>query len=399
MNFPHSNEVTMHDTADAFVATFEIAGAKDGPLSGLTAAIKDIYDVEGHVTGCGNPDWARTHDPAQVHSPAVAALLTAGATVVGKTHTDELAYSLMGVNAHYGAPINTADPTRVPGGSSSGSVAAVAAGLADIGLGSDTGGSVRMPAAFCGVYGLRTTHGALALKDTMPLAPSFDTVGWFTKNISIMQRVAKACGLPAPGTMPPKLLLPVDIWACAEVETVAALCPVLGKLEKKFGSAVPVITAPEGLSEWFKTFHVCQGAEAWRSHGAWIEATQPAFGPGVSERFTAASKVSGGAWENAKDARAKITARMNDLLEEGAAVMVLPTGPGSAPKRDAGETGLNAFRMRALEMLCPAGLAGLPQLSMPAGVVDSGPVGLSLIGAAGTDRTLLAMADITAHKS
>ena len=186
--------MTLTDTADAFVSTFTVAGAGDGPLSGLTFAAKDIYDVAGHVTGCGNPDWARTHPPAEAHAPAVATLLAAGATLVGKTHTDELAYSLMGANAHYGTPKNTADPRRVPGGSSSGSVAAVAAGLVDIGLGSDTGGSVRLPASFCGVYGLRTTHGLLPLDTAMPLAPSFDTVGWYSSDLGTMTRIAASAG-------------------------------------------------------------------------------------------------------------------------------------------------------------------------------------------------------------
>ncbi|MEL6997434.1 MAG: amidase family protein, partial [Pseudomonadota bacterium] len=145
----------MDDTANAFIEIFELEGAADGPLAGLTFCAKDIYDVAGHQTGCGSPDWAASHPIATSHAAPVAALLEAGARLVGKTHTDEIAYSLMGVNAHYGTPINTAAPDRIPGGSSSGSVAAVAAGLVDIGLGSDTGGSVRVPASFCGVFGLR----------------------------------------------------------------------------------------------------------------------------------------------------------------------------------------------------------------------------------------------------
>lgn len=382
----------MEDTANAFVETFEIEGAASGPLAGLTVAIKDIYDIEGRVTGCGSPDWARTHSPAEAHAAPVAAVLAAGGKIVGKSHTDEIAYSLMGVNAHYGTPVNTAAPDRVPGGSSSGSVAAVAAGLADIGLGSDTGGSVRMPAGFCGVYGLRTTHGSIAMDGTMPLAPSFDTVGWFAKTPDLMRSAAEAFGLPDADVAPKRLLMPVDIWARTGAQTVAAMAPALARLEARYGAAIPVLIAPEGLDTWREVFKVCQAAEAWQSHGAWIEENAPAFGPGVSDRFEIASKVTAHAWALARKDRERIVGHLMDLLAGGEAVMVLPTGPGPAPKREADEAGLDGFRTRALEMLCLSGLAGLPQLSMPAGTVEGGPVGLSVMGARGTDRALLAMA-------
>ncbi|MEM6678360.1 MAG: amidase [Pseudomonadota bacterium] len=380
----------MKDSVNAFISCFEIDGAAEGPLTGLTFGAKDIYDVAGHLTGCGSPAWAESHEPAAAHAPPVAALLDAGARLVGKTHTDEIAYSLMGVNAHYGTPTNPADPRRVPGGSSSGSVAAVAGGLVDIGLGSDTGGSVRLPASFCGVYGIRTTHGAIALDRTMPLAPSFDTAGWFARDLELMDRVAAALGL-AEATAPTRLLLPVDAWARANAATVAALGPALARLESTLGPAVPVILAPDGLDQWFECFRVSQAAEVWQAHGAWVEAVRPAFGPGVADRFAMAAGIAAPEWQEAQAFRRGVSTRLNDLLADGA-VIAMPTSPAPAPLRDAGEPALNDFRLRALAMLCPAGLAGLPQLSLPAGRVDEGPVGLSLIGDAGHDRSLLATA-------
>lgn len=381
----------MKDTADAFVSVFEIAGAEDGPLAGLTFAAKDIYDVADHPTGCGSPDWLATHPVPEAHSAPIVALLGAGARLVGKTHTDEIAYSLMGVNAHYGTPVNAAAPERVPGGSSSGSVAAVAAGLVEIGLGSDTGGSVRMPASFCGVWGLRTTHGALPLDGTMPLAPSFDTVGWFTRDPGTLDRVAAASGLAGAPEGPVRLLLPVDAWTAAGADTVAALAPALAWLEAAHGPAVPVVLAPEGLAAWFDCFRVCQASEVWDAHGAWVEAVKPSFGPGVADRFRMASAITAEQAATARAVRETVRARMEDLLDP-ATVMVLPTSPGPAPLRDADEPTLDAFRARALQLLCPAGLAGLPQLSMPAGRVEGAPVGLGLVGAPGTDRGLIAVA-------
>lgn len=147
------------------------------PLHGLTFAVKDIFDMSGHVTGFGNPDWARTHAPAAGTSPVVLATLAAGATSVGKTVMDEMAYSINGENAHYGTPTNPCAPDRVPGGSSSGSAVAVAANLVDFSLGTDTGGSVRVPAAYCGIFGLRPSHGLVSTENVIPMAQMFDTVG------------------------------------------------------------------------------------------------------------------------------------------------------------------------------------------------------------------------------
>ncbi len=380
----------MDDTAHAFVETFTLPGAQDGPLAGLTFGAKDLYDVAGRVAGCGNPEWKRTHDPATAHAPAVQALLDAGATCVGMTHTDELAYSLMGVNAHYGTPRNTADPRRVPGGSSSGSAAAVAAGLVDFALGSDTGGSVRLPASFCGIWGLRTTFGAVSLEGAMPFTHGFDTAGWFARDGATMDRVARAYGL-GQGTPARHLLLPVDIWARADAATIAAVAPGLARLEAAMGPATPLRLSPEGLDAWRETFRICQAHEIWQVHGDWIRRNDPDFGPGIRDRFEIASTIGDAEAAGAQAEKARIAAHIRGALPEGC-VMVLPTGPGPAPFLTDPEEALNSFRMAAFEMLCVAGLSGLPQLSVPAGTVESGPVGLSLIGGAGQDRALIALA-------
>ena len=381
----------MQDTANAFVSVFTIPGAPGGALEGLSFCAKDLYDVAGHPTGCGSPDWLATHPVPDRHAAPVAALLEAGATLLGKSHTDELAYSLMGVNAHYGTPLNAAAPDRVPGGSSSGSVAAVAAGLVDIGLGSDTGGSVRMPASFCGVWGLRTTHGALPMDGTMPLATSFDTVGWFTRDPEVMDRVAEACGFGPAHAGSVRLLLPVDARAAAGPEVVAALAPTLARLEAVHGPAEPLVLAPEGLQAWFDCFRLCQASEIWSVHGAWVEAVTPAFGPGIAERFKLAAAIPAEKAEAARVMREAIRARVRSLLDP-ARVMVLPVSPGPAPRRNTAEIDLDVFRGKALQLLCAAGHAGLPQLSMPAGAVDGAPVGLGLMGAAGAERLLITVA-------
>ena len=380
----------MDDTVNAFHAQVEVAGASAGPLAGKTFGAKDLFDVDGRITGCGNPDWAMTHPAASSHAPPVAALLDGGARLVGKTHTDELAYSLMGVNDHYGTPINSAAPDRVPGGSSSGSVAATAAGLVDVGLGSDTGGSVRMPASFCGVWGIRTTHGRIALDRAMALAPSFDAVGWFTRDLDTMRKAVGAFGMESSDPAA-RILFPVDAWARASAGTVATLGPMLSRLQKRFGTLTPVLLADNGLMEWREAFRLHQGHEIWRVHGDWITKTNPTFGGGVGARFTMAKGITDDEFAWAKSKRKGITDQLMAHFSQGT-VMVLPTSPGPAPMRNSDQAAQDDFRARALEMLCPAGHAGLPQLSIPAGEVDGGPVGLSLMGPRDGEEMLLATA-------
>src|SRR5881396_4366182 len=167
-----------------------IAGAPRGPLTGPTFAAKDLFDVAGHPTGGGNPDWARQNPVPTRHAWAVQRLLDAGATLIGKTITDEVSLGILGENPFEGTALNPKAPDRVPGGSSAGSASAVAQGLCDTALGTDTGGSVRVPASFCGLYGIRPTHGRLPLDGVIGQAPSFDTIGWFARAPDLLARIA-----------------------------------------------------------------------------------------------------------------------------------------------------------------------------------------------------------------
>ncbi len=388
----------MKDTLGAFVpgGEIEIAGADRGPLKGLSCAAKDIYDLAGHVTGCGNPDWARSHGPAEATAPAIEALLAAGAALRGKTVTDELAYSLNGQNFHYGTPANVNAPGRIPGGSSSGSASAVAGGLVDFALGSDTGGSVRVPASYCGIYGLRPSHGRLALDGIMPLAPSFDTVGWFARDAAVLRRVgevlfgAVAGDVPAPG----RLLLAEDAFEAAEPSAQAALAPLVERLEARLGKARRVRPGDQGggLEAWMLRFRVLQAREIWATQGAWIETAKPAFGPEIAERFAWVQTTSDAEAEAAKPEREAFAARLAELLG-GDGLLCLPSAPGIAPRLDTPAADLVEHRGRALGLTCIAGLARLPQVSLPLAQVEGCPLGLSLIGPAGSDLGLLAFAE------
>ena len=388
------NEIVASDKLGAFCrhTHIELDGAAQGPLAGLAFAAKDIFDVAGQKTGFGNPDWLRTHEPAARTAPAVQWLLDAGAHLVGKTHTEEMAWSLTGENAHYGTPVNVRAPGRVPGGSSSGSAAAVAAGLVDFALGSDTGGSVRLPASYCGILGFRPTHGRISLDGVCPLAPSFDTCGWFARDPGVFERVGRVLLRDdAPVAMPERLLVAQDAFAFADDSARAALMTALAKVAALVGAPRDVTVGDESLTQWMDYFRFPQGAEAWAAHGEWVTLVQPQFGPAIKGRFEWARMVAAGDVARARARREEITRRMNELLEERA-VLALPSAPGIALPRNSSPKLVDELRARALPMLCIAGLSRLPQVSLPLATVDGCPLGLSLIAGHGKDTLLLDLA-------
>ena len=389
------NEIVANDKLGAFCrhTHAEMKGAARGPLAGRTFAAKDIYDVAGQKTGFGSPDWLRTHEPAASTAPAVQALLDAGAELVGKTLTDEMAWSLTGENAHYGTPVNVNAPGRIPGGSSSGSVSAVAAGVVDFALGSDTGGSVRLPASFCGVIGFRPTHGRIPMAGVRPLAPSFDTCGWFARDAALFEKIGRVLlqdGAAAP--KPRRVLVARDAFDVAGDAVAKALDPAIEKVAKFVRAPEAVIVADEPLAQWMGYFRVLQSAEAWACHGDWVKRANPRFGPGVKERIAWASGVDPEAVAQAKVRREAITRRMADLLEADT-LLLLPSAPGIAPMRNSPPGVLDDLRARALSILCIAGLARLPQVSLPIATLEGCPLGLSIIAARGNDTTLLALAN------
>ncbi len=373
-----------------------------GALEGLEFAAKDIFDIAGWVTGCGNPDWAASHPPAERHAWAVERLLAQGAALVGKTISDELAYSLNGQNWHYGTPANANAPGRIPGGSSSGSASAVAGGLADFALGSDTGGSVRVPASYCGILGIRPTHGRVSLAGVMPLAPSFDTVGWFAREAEVLRKVGRVLLGPDPKPQTfERLLTAEDAFALATPRAAAALKPWVERLEARIGPAEAVTLGEPGggLEAWMLRFRRLQAKEIWATHGAWIEARKPRFGPEIAERFQWVRSVvaeeeeaEAAEAEAVAGARADFTRRLRALLAPGS-LLVLPSAPDVAPKLEADAEALRQHRSRVLSLTAVAGLAGLPQISLPLARLEGLPLGLSLIAPAGADGALLTFAE------
>lgn len=371
---------------------FNVRGAPSGPLAGLRFAAKDLFDVAGHITGAGNPTWLATHDPAEATSPTVQALLDAGATLAGKVLTDELAYSLHGDNHHHGAPLNMRARDRVTGGSSSGSAAAVAARLVDFALGTDTGGSTRVPASYCGLWGLRTTHGLLPREGLLPLSPSYDTATWLAAEGEVFERVADVL-LPPSDWQAMRLLCPTDAWRLADAAFQAPLAEALAHLSALVGAPVgqAEVAAGDALERWRSTYVTSSAREAWLAHGDWITRHRPAFGPAIAGRFAAASRIDA---ETSARADAEVRAiRSHVRAWLGAdGVALLPSAASLAPRRDADPAQVDAVRQRTMAITCIAGLAGLPQVSLPWPGACEAPIGLSLLGPAGSDRALVSLA-------
>ena len=381
------------DALGAFCRHTHVAvkGSGKGPLAALTFGVKDIYDIAGHKTGFGSPDWLATHEAAAKTAPVVAALLAAGADMVGKTQTDELTYSLNGENAHYGTPVNVNALGRIPGGSSSGSAAAVAGKLADFAVGSDTGGSVRAPASFCGIYGIRPTHGRVSLEGACALAKSFDTAGWFARDATMLECIGQVLfGNEGPQKQGAALLAE-DAFALLDRAAVAALHPALEKIKSVLGPLQNVTVSTEGLPQWFQAFRVLQGAEIHQQLGDWVARVQPKLGPGVRERMQWTATITAAEVAAAQAVRDAARRRMDELLQHNA-VMVLPTVPDIAPLLNTPPAQLDDFRARAMSLLCIAGHAGLPQVTMPLATLNGCPLGISLIVARGNDALLLALA-------
>jgi amidase len=372
----------------------------DGPLSHLPLAVKDVIDVAGVRTGAGNPAFLEEAEPALDHAVAVARLVKAGARVIGKAHTDELAFSLSGTNAHYGTPRNAAAPGRVPGGSSSGSAAAVASGMAQIALGTDTAGSTRVPASYCGVYGLRPTHGRVPLAGVLPLAPTFDTCGTLAATGELLQRAASILLATRASEPPSALVLASDLMAEADPPVAGAVQAAAERLARDLEVPLRSAELAGGRHQsWFEAFRGRQLVEVWRAHGEWIESRRPPLGPGVAARFGAARAAPESDALAANSVRAEVLDALDRVLPGGGA-LVLPATATVAPPPILAGAEKEDLRSRTMRLTCVAGLAGAPAVSLPLATARGLPVGLSLLARPGEDERLLSAARLAsvAHR-
>jgi amidase len=399
----NSSTITVAQS-NAFVTTLDLSPTGSGPLDGLRFAVKDTIDVAGFKTGCGNPTWRDSHPAAVVHAVCVEQLLRAGARCVGKTISDELAFSLLGENHFYGTPLNAHAPDRVPGGSSSGSASAVACGLVDFALGTDTGGSTRIPASNCGIWGFRPSHDFISVAGVNPLAPSFDTVGVLARSADVLAMVGLVLlAAPVSASKPATIYLIRDAFALADADVQGALLEPMRQLREKFGGAVRESSLQElvpddtghSFAPWAETFCVIQWAEIKNSLGAWIANAKPEFGPEIAASFQLVNQLDHRRIAEAVQRREQYFRSLHEFLGPDD-LLCIPTTPalaprkGDPPKRSSSGSG---YYPRALSLTSVAGMGRLPQVSLPIADADGVPVGLSLLARHGQDSFLLQVAE------
>jgi amidase len=376
----------------AFVPRAQVARPRhaEGPLSGLTFAAKDLFAVRGHRSSAGVPDFARQQPAAKADAAAVAMLLDAGADLVGVTVLDEFAFSLVGHNPHHGTPHNPRAPGRVCGGSSCGSAAAVAACLCDFALGTDTGGSVRVPASFCGLFGLRPTHAAISTEGLIPLAPSFDTVGFFAREPSTFESVASVLLGELEQQPVERILVAEDALELCDAGVAELLTHLLEQAAAQLSLPIERLKLlSEGFAPLRRAYARLQGREAHAAHGAFIEAFKPHLSAPIAKRFEVARH-----YAESREGVDEDRALCVSLREQLAALLAphtllfMPAAPGVAPRLDATEDALDKFRTAAISLTALASLTGVPQLVVPARELEGAPLGLSFIAARGADRWL-----------
>lgn len=380
------------------VEELNLKGNSSGPLAGTTFVAKDLFDIQGYVTGAGNPDWKRTHGPAKQSATAVQQLLNAGSSLVGKTLTDELALSLDGINLHYGTPLNSQLPDCIPGGSSSGSISATASGYADFGLGTDTLGSIRVPSSYCGLFGIRPTLESIDLTGAIPLGPSFDTAGWCARSAQMLARVGDV--------LLPQTQEPIATWTEAVLLTDCFALMPNDNLRKYVQSAgieflrqqnlrhAELALPTDFLTKCTNVFNAIRGFEATQLHGKWMDEVNPVFGPGIRERFEQGKLITQTQFKTAQVEMQGLQAQFQELT--GDKLLVLPTVCDWPPLRDSSQERLQVNRLTNVKISVLASLNGRPQVTMPLAASGESPVagarfGISFMAPKGQDKQLLSL--------
>ena len=362
---------------------------KDGVLSGYSFVFKDLFDVAGYKTGVGNPTWLQTHDVAANTSPIIESLLLNGAHCVARVQTDELAYSLNGQNIHYGTPVNPIAPNCVPGGSSSGSAVAVANEEADFSIGTDTGGSVRVPASYCGLYGLRPTLNQFELKHCFQLAESFDTAGIFTRDILLMEKVFNTLNKTETNGSSAKILYLEKSLAVhlseARLKRLKACCKGAGIVLLESDFLVENGLNLDVLSLLFRTI---QGYEIIQEHGEWLAKFGHTLDLAINQRVLWSREISSEQYRQAKESQEHFHKQLCKRFKQQDGLWLVPTTPSGPPSLTLTGDELDQYRSNLMGLTSLAGLSGFPQLHLPMSGLQEGPCGISLLGLPDSENDL-----------
>ena len=375
--------------AQAQAAERAYARAEARPLEGIPLAVKDLFDTAGVRTTYGSSIFAG-HVPVE-DAAAVRRVREAGAVIVGKTLTHEFAWGITSANPHFGPARNPYDPERVPGGSSGGSGAALAVGACALALGSDTGGSIRIPAAFCGVCGLKPSYGRVPTAGVFPLAPSLDHAGPMARTPADVRLLYEVL---ADATASDETPGPPRVARCPDLH----LHPLDPAVQSAFEAAAAALGADDELAfadagRIYPAFAVLQMAEAHAAHaraGLYPERAE-AYGADVRRRLETAARVTLDDYLDATAEREAIRARFTRAFEH--ADLLLTPVAAVAPEPVAAAS--QSFRDAVLPYTVPQDIAGLPAAAVPVGSDERGlPIGVQLTGPAGAEARVLAAADV-----
>jgi|TARA_B110000914_G_C15439590_1_gene435454 amidase len=359
----------------------------NGNLKNLKFVLKDMCDVKNIKTSCGNPDFYKACEPAKKHAEFLSNILSEGAILEGITICDEFFYSVIGENSHYGTPKNLNAPNCVPGGSSSGSAAALTTDLFDFSIGSDTGGSVRVPASFCGLLGIRPTHGRINANGVYPMAPSFDTIGWFSNNIKTFQKIGEVLLDKNENEN-----ITFNQFVIAEDLLELVDTDIKNQFNSYYKELHPNIKhirlSKFSKSEIADNFRILQAGEIKEHVIPWIEKNKPKISLEINSRIEMASEILPLEIDAAKTFRQEIISEINNSLPEGD-IAIFPTTPFSAPKCGQSDQDLGSDRKKIMEMTSIAGMTSRPQISIPKFKGKTGPVGISILGWQNSDEILL----------
>lgn len=388
------------ETSKAFMNLFSLDYSRVGPLNNLTFAVKDNIDVAGYKTSYGSQSWFDAHLPAMNHALCVEQLLNAGARCLGKTISDELTYSLAGENYFYGTPINPKAPERIPGGSSSGSASAVACGLVDFAIGTDCGGSTRVPASFCGILGMRPTTFRISESGILPFSPSVSTVGIFANEINVLEKVMHVLlrSTQEPTSPVKHIYLLEDAFAIADEEINEVLQDKIAYLKKVPNITVSSIKFSEIIDEEMslyscneKALRVLQSVEIWNAIGSWILCSNPEMDPQIRRVLEGVKELDRSQLNEALYLCERIFTKIYQFTKPGD-LFCFPTAPCLPPYRGELEDVEKGkyFYHRAMAITSFAGAGRLPEISIPVANIGNIPVGLSLAASHGQDEFLLA---------
>ncbi len=383
-------------TFDGIIDHLDIKPTASGALNGLNFAVKDMFDLVGHTSSFGTPDWKQTHSPATKNAPSVQQLLDAGAHLSHTACADELACSLDGINIHYGTPINPQAPDLIPGGSSSGPASLVASHTVDFSLGTDTAGSVRVPASYCGIFGFRPSHDYISAEGVCPLGPSFDTVGVFARSAELLDLVSNIL-LKSEGSSSAEselksatsfhtLILPARFDAVLDPRIAPYMLAFVQSLKKRFESVRELDIYKLG-HQVYDIFSTVRAREAWLSHGEWLEKVKPNLDSMIRQRLYSCKGVTDQAFAHASALRAKLVEQSDDIVDQDS-IICLPTTWAPPPLKTASEAELQDNRNRNICITTLASCYGFPQVTIPI-PVGRMQLGISLMGSKGSDRKLL----------